>query len=573
MPQVPVYGQPKVDLEPLPGARKTAAETPESEGAGVGEAIGTLGNTAAAISTAEVARMTREAQQQADDVVALNANNQIATWENKTLYDPNTGALAQKGQAALGLPEQVSGSFATLTDGIEAGMNDRQKAAFQKVKSARQIDVNATIQRHVFGEMQTYEGQELNDSIENHRQLAIANASDPRRVGVELQGALSDLQQSGARLGLGPQAMEDQAMKITTATHVGVIDRLLENGQSKQAQIYYDETKDGISGDQQGAIEKALHVGTVRTDAQQLSDAITKKGGSLSDQIQAVKDAGATGDTRDEAIRYIKENNDVQEKQQRDDTEALVSKAYTSVFQTGRLNSISPSDQVKLGAHIEPLQRYAEFLAKGEPVATDWPTYYARMNEASTSPDTFQKRNLLDDRAKLDDADFKQLVELKSSIQNGDRKRADEGLAPFRTHQEIVNNSLTNYGLDPEAKPNTAQGKANAELYRLVDQGVANAEAQTPGKKASNQDIQSIVDHVLSTNQKTPGSWWALVPGSGVPLGNFTSRTKNLLDLTPADIPADMRQGIERQLRASGRAVSDATVLELYQQTLARQQR
>jgi hypothetical protein len=125
---------------------------------------------------------------------------------------------------------------------------------------------------------------------------------------------------------------------------------------------------------------------------------------------------------------------------------------------------------------------------------------------------------------------------------------------------EIITNSLTLYGIDTSTKADKATKNAVAELYRLVDTRVQ-AQATLTGKKPTNDDVQVIVDGILSTSRTTPGSWWGLVPLNGV---SFRSTTKRLIDLTPADIPATERAQIEDSLRRHGLPVSDQTVLDVY---------
>jgi hypothetical protein len=94
---------------------------------------------------------------------------------------------------------------------------------------------------------------------------------------------------------------------------------------------------------------------------------------------------------------------------------------------------------------------------------------------------------------------------------------------------------------------------------------------QADGKKASNQDIQAEIDGILSASTEVPGSWWNVFPGGKA--GPFGTDKKRLIEATVEDIAPGERSKIEAALRARGRPVSDATVLDLYVETQLRIQR
>jgi hypothetical protein len=280
MPTVP-RAQRQIRTDPLPGVRRTAAETSTSTGAGLDQAraqkLGTIAQVAggiAQIGVEQFAHIQQQERNRADDVALMAAKNQIARWETDRLYTEKTGALAQLGKAALGLPEQLDAEFTALTGSIETGLNERQRAAFQGIKGQAGVGIHATIQRHVFEQMQKYESDELAARRETGLSLIVANANDPRRVGVELADLVGDLKKSAPRLGLGPDAQQAEVEKLTTSAHVGVIERLLATDQDKKARIYFEEAKDKISGGALARIEKALDTATTAGDGLRASEAL-----------------------------------------------------------------------------------------------------------------------------------------------------------------------------------------------------------------------------------------------------------------------------------------------------------
>jgi hypothetical protein len=568
MPVVTTYGGRRVGAAPIPGARRTAAETPTSTGVGLegakadtAQTIAALGSRVAGIGIQQFAELQQKERDRADNVAILNASTELTKWENERLYNPNGGALTVKGKDAFPLPEMINGEFDTKAGEIEAGLGtDRQRQEFARVKASRAVNLDATIRRHVFGEMQHYEQQELQSSIETHTSAAIANAMDPRRVGVELQASIDAIKVHGPQMGLGPEAVKKQIENVQSATHVGVVNRLLANDQTKAAKIYFEEAKGQISGEALANIEKALEEGGLRADSQKKADEIVNAGGSLADQRAKVK-AIDDPKLRDLVEQRIEHEAAIKEKQDRDTEEQTLTGAYTLVDRTHDVNSIPVNVWANLPGHQRAgLRSYAEHLARGVPVETDLASYYGLIQKAGTDPEAFATENLLAYRGKLGEAEFKQLAGLQLSIRSGDRSKTDHQLASFRTSDQVLSDSLAEYGIDAKAKPGTPDDKAIAQLRRMLDRRVEDFSAANNGKKPTATDVQMMMDGILTQQTTVPGSWWNIWPGGK----SFTDTTQRTIRLTIGDVPTTERAIIERRLRANGLAVSEQTVLDAY---------
>lgn len=574
MPVVP-YGQRKVATDAIPGVRKTAAETPLSTGVGLEqarenkfEAVAKLGEVAsqAGRETYRQARTVADAEaKRADEIALLDAQNQLDSWEHPRLYDPNTGALSVHGKDAMPLPEVVGEEFQKVAGDISKGLgNDRQRVKFARIQEQRGQMLDLNLRKHVYGEMQRYEGQELQATIENASNAAIANATDPRRVGLELNRAVDAITTHAPRLGLGPEEIAHQLDAVRTKTHEGVIESLLAQDQAKTAAVYFDETKSQISGPAVIRIEKALAVGKTRGEAQKAADAIIAAGGTLSQQREKAR-AIDDPEVRDGVMQRIEHEDAVNEKAQREGEQALLTNAYNIVDRTKSVDGIPPADVVKLAQHMPQLRAYAIARAKGVPIETDYPTYYGLMSKAGDDPASFVKENLLAYRGRLDDGEFKQLVDIQLRLKNGDRAAADKATNAFRTHDQIIKDSLTNYGIDPTPKEGSAEAKAVAQFRRMLDLRVGALGQEKP----SNDDIQRITDDLLSQSVDVPGSWWNIWPG-GKP---FFDQKKRAIDFQIGDVPDADRKQIEASLKAHGQPISDAMVLNTYVEHLARRKR
>jgi hypothetical protein len=566
MPRVKSYGQPNVKPDALPGARRRSFEDAQSLGAGVGEAQAGLGDTMtrAGLAGLDVARQLHQTEQtRQDQVAALTTDRQLGELEERLLRDPQAGALNIRGKETLALRDTVLEAYDKDAAAIGASLNERQRLLFERAKEGRRLAITETLDRHTMAELASWEKGEVEASLSTSVSAAIANATDPRRVGAELEKQAAIVAAHGQSLGLGAEAQAGLVEKLRTETHVGVIGRLLAADQDRAAAVYFEETKDQISGDKLATIEKALEEGTLRGASQRTADQIVAAGGTLAEQrakVRAIEDPK----TRDAVMERIEHEAAVREREERDAAEALSLRAYSIVDQTRDIRKIPPSDWAALpGSVRSSLRSYAKQMIEYGQVETDLPTYYGLVQQAGKDPTAFAQLDLRTVIGKLGKTEFKQLADLQLSLRNGERASADKVLEGFQTKQEIVDSTLTSYGIDPKAKADTAQGKAIAQLMRMLDRRVDAAQTGEPGhppRRVTNEEIQRTLDGLLSTSTTVPGSWWNIWPGGQ----SFTDRTARVIETTIADVPASERTQIEQSLRRAGRPVSDATVLDLY---------
>lgn len=575
----------QVSLTALPGVRKTAGATAESEGAGVelargrleatraegrariAEAMAGFGERAATVGLSIYAQMEEEERQAADQTALLKASNRLSDYLNDRLYNPQGGAFTLKGEAALPLPEQIRGDFDKVAGEIETTLTTPdQKFAWARIRAQEWQSTDLAVRRHVSSEIEAFRASELKSHVENSVNAAIQNFADPKLFAIELQKATTAIRRNAPSLGFGPEAVEAQVKAVQSQAHLGAIANLLARDQDQAAQAWFDAAKDQIAGDQWDTVQKALEEGTLRKQSQKAADDIIRAGGTLAEQREKAK-AIDNADVRDQTLQYVEHDWDVNRTQAREQDAALSLRAYNVFEQSGW--NIRVVERLPYWTRLDPdvrnsMQAIATRKAKGEPIETDPSTYYDLMQMAGDRPEEFATFNLMTRRHLLDEGDFKQLATLQVSIKAGDRNKTEKELAPFRTRIQLVDDTLTLHGIDPNAKPDTAEGKAIAQLRRMVDRRVEFLQAG--GAKASNQDIQAEIDNLLSRSVTVPGSWWNIFPG-GKP---FWDEQKRLLELTIEDIPDSERNLIEAALRARNRPISDATVLDLYLETVLR---
>jgi len=351
MPTVRLYGPRQVFTEPLPGVRKTAALTEEAAGVGLARArfgtaqtLAQVGGHLAQVGFGEYGQMVREERDRADEIAVREAETTLGQWENQRLYADN-GALAQKGKNALGLPDQVGQDYQKLVGELEQGLTTpRQKWAFRRVAMQRGVNLDTTIQRHVFNETQTYERNTLEASVANSVNLAVANALDPRRVSQELDRAVTAIQASAPRLGFSPEQVQQQVGNARSATHEGVINRLLVNGQDQAAQAYFDAAKEQINGDRLATVEHALESGTSAATGLRTATALWGEHGPKTDddpieldkmESSARSQLGSNPKALDSAIAHLRQMKTAADASRADRKEAIAGNLWQAVNTPG----------------------------------------------------------------------------------------------------------------------------------------------------------------------------------------------------------------------------------------------
>lgn len=584
MPVVRVTGR-QVGTTALLGVRRTAAPTALAEGAGVEQARqeraaalarigGTVAETGLRIFAREQAFRRREedeARQRADQLAIIAYDNQLAGWVRDRVHDPQKGALTIKGKDALALPEQLDAEFSTFAgeQALVAGTPE-QRVAFARVRTQRAQALALDMRRHVDREIQTYTANELQSRVKNALELVIAHADDPKAAHRELVPGEQAIVALADFAGLGPEQRQQQARAFRSETVDGIIRRLVAEGKPAAARAYFAEMRDVLSSDRVDEVTNLIKAGTVKQESQQQADRIIAAGGTLSEwreKAKAIPDA----DVRDQAVQLVEHEFSIRDRVQREEHETRLRGAF-DVLDAGRgVRGITADVWGSLdGNEREALHTYARMKAEGTPIQTDWRTYYGLFQQAGDDPEAFSKVNLYSKRHLLDDVEFKQLAGLQLDIKAGNRRKADDVLAGFRTRQEILDQTLIQYGINPRPKPNTDEARAIAQLNRMVDLRVDAAQAE--GRKVTNVEIQGVLDEILGTQVTVPGSFWTIWPG-GRPWSEWwTGRGKRLVDVTAEDIPPAVRQQVEQALRGKNRPVTDQTVLDLYLETLHRTQ-
>lgn len=552
MPRVPIPER-EVATAPLPGARLNAQTSARTFGASLGSAV---------------ADIAERAIDKADQIAVLEADRRLVETETALLHDPKTGALNRRGRDAFAVPEEALGAFDAQTAAIEQGLRgDRQRLAFRRSATARRLDLDRALQRHVAGEIKAYDSAQTEAYLSNELNAGIAAAGDAERIalaGERLRAAVVD---HAARNGLPPEWVQQKTGETQTKLHGGVIERLLAAQQDRAAAAYYDAHKDSITGTERARLEKALEVGSTRGESQRQADAILAQHPDRAAALAAAKGI-AEPTVRDAVETRLRQAFADREQARAERERTLFRNAATAVERTGDTTQVAPSVWAELEpAHRAALETRARQVREGVEPVTNYQRYYDLMNLASADETRhkFVQVDLMQYRGELSNRHFEELARLQGSLRTG--TKADEALDGYRTKKQIVDDSMRTIGLDPTVTDKTSKKKAEqVNLFRRrVDEEILALQAQT-GKKATGQDVQTIVDNLLIKGT-VPGSGWIWDDSKRL----YELKPGEAIDIPPDEIPPAERAKIEEALKRRNVAVTPANIAAAFRLKLQRQ--
>ncbi len=559
MPVAQRYGQRKVGLDKLPGARLTAAETDLSSGAALSRerantfrAAAEVGETAARITSSAAIQMAQEAKTRADDTAFLEATNKFTTRLNDWQYNPETGAYGKKGKDAMGLPEEFGNVYTEAAGEASQGLSTpEQRAAFNKWVTQQRQTLDVSVKRHVSAQMDAYELGEARAALTNVANTIATNYQDLRVVGEQLGFGESIIRKQIANQG-GSQAQIDAALAdFRSQAHESVINRMVGNGETTQARKYFTELKGQITDkDVLKRVEATMQEGTIREQTQEALGAILgdQSLDSLEKQRKAAREK-YSGELEDRVLQGLEHEQALKDNRDRETAQQRMIQGKNALEASGgRLTAIAPADWAQLTPQeAAALRNYSDMLTEKKPVVTDFKTQYNLKLLAAQQPDQFRRLNLTAYVDKLSPSDLDELTNIQAGIIKGDTKLAEKQLGGFMTQTQVVNDTMTQYGFNPNAKDDTSEGQAVALVRNILDREVQAQQSATQ-KEMTNDEVRSKLQEILATNVEVKGTLWG-------------SKTKPLANLTIADV-GGRRPMLEQALSAAGRPADDRSLVQ-----------
>jgi hypothetical protein len=238
----------------------------------------------------EVERVAEIHYHNANNLAVLDADRQMNDVETSIMYDPKTGLLSKKGKDAMGAYQPAMDQFRQKASEISSSLtNDEQRNSFAHVMNARQMQLERIGQRHVSNEMQSFDRDTTDASVQNSIDRISQNYDDPVIVGTEMNKMKAVLTDYSSRQGIAGSPAQDKIISdAVTKAHAGVIGQYLNSNQSFGAEAYFNKNKDEIADPRvQSALKEKIDrqipvdLGSMLYDQMSSSAATTDKTGAL----------------------------------------------------------------------------------------------------------------------------------------------------------------------------------------------------------------------------------------------------------------------------------------------------
>lgn len=548
MPIVPVLNTPDVTPRPITPQRVTPDE------------VGGIPNVPDSSRLADtVTQIWQEQKRKSDQVAVMGAAADVSNLET-TL---STQTRQKLGINAYSAPDDVAKAWTAGVSTIGKGLtNDDQKLAFANVVQSHWNSLNETVQNHVAQQHKVVDAQNTDAYTSAEANAALEHYMDPLRVSEAVGNSAAALRAYGERNGQDPEYTAAHVAENTSKIHVGVIDRMLANGEDISARKYYDTVKDQIEGSQLPEVDKALKLGSSRAEGQrqavQIMATTTTRADAL-DAVDKITDQNVQDQARTRVERAWAQKDDNAREVEAD----RVQQATDIVSQSHDFDRIPPTLLVGMkAANIKGLKDLAESFQKQTPVTSDMKTWLT-LDAGLANPKT-QKTTLDDMRENsgkylglLDAADYKSLYDKADKLRNGtgdiQQKLADED----RT-RAVMTRTLTQIGFGVDPKKKIAEEPQMATAYREMTDAVKQQEKNT-GKPVPIEDQETIANRIVTSYVVSRA-------------GKQTTDTKRLFQLDPdegivirgEDVSGKNRVTIIRNLRAQGLPVTEDAILQQY---------
>lgn len=249
---VPEDDIPTVQEEPIAGRaipRFDTSVSADSFGAGLGADIEKAGLTVFEIK-----------QKQADEVRLAQANTDLATWQQSTLYngqekDGSDAAFRQTGPNAVNMPGRYLPQFDARAQEIQSSLTPRQQAAFAARVASQRDEFSLQLNRYEYEQGNRDAIGTFNEAKAVAIQSGARGYRDPESTNKARADLLAAGEALGSRIGLSKEQKAEQYGRDLDTLHESTVGAFLTDGNVQGAQSYFDKWKADLSS---GTVQETI---------------------------------------------------------------------------------------------------------------------------------------------------------------------------------------------------------------------------------------------------------------------------------------------------------------------------
>ena len=240
------------------------------------------------------------------------------------------------------------------------------------------------------------------------------------------------------------------------------------------------------------------------------------------------------------------------------------------LLQKNQLNEVmktSPTDPKQIKPELwnqlsfrerESVTNIIKHNAKGTEAVTDQQHWY-EIQRGLSSEDPAERQkwaeyDLWKSKDKLDSKDLQELAKMQGTVRKGD---PDKQTTHVRNINQMVDDTLLKIGVDSTPKAGSGDATKALKFRRFVQDQITALEAAQPGKKATTEQQQKIIDRAAIDVVTKKGFLW--------------DSTKPGYEVTIKDVPDAEKAKITDALKRQGYTPTDDMIVELFARKNAKQ--
>lgn len=509
------YGQRRLETRPIVGFKGTAAETPESLGAGLYEQqartqqqVGAAASTAFGITAGEMQRIATREKNRADDYAVMSQQNVASARLTDWLTNEKTGALTRKGQDARTLPQDFEEFFTKLANDTGGQLhNNEQRDAYNRWLQVQHQSNQASVARYALDQNTEFEAKELAAKKVNTVSGVAQNANDWGAAGQVLADGEAAVRRAAAYNHDGKETLDADLLALRTQAHGALIHRLLDLEKPNEARKYFEGVKDQIDGNTRGDLEKELQQAVDDNAALGTANKIIASTPDKKERLKQVDAIDKDAKLHDAVQRRVLLQNQLDDQAKDDLVKDTLNKAYTFIVGQGKnADALKlPSEwQKTIAEHMPSLISFADSQARGRAVVTDLKTWGMLRDQMSQAPEAFAARTDLESFAnRLAPEDLKWFLNARATLNDPSLQKA--AIANASIDDQQFNVLAQGAGLQPFKTTKTAADKEGLDRLRYaVESEIQRLQAAarrplTPKEKGD--VVTSVLDqHVMMSH-------------------------------------------------------------------------
>lgn len=228
---------------------------PDAFGAGIGRAMGVLGEGINKFAQAKAARDTLTA-----DNDARAAQNAFIEEARNLRFDPATGYMNQTGANALGRRAAFEDSLAKARDKHAAKLSPQARRKFMEGTDNFVNGVRESAIKHDSEQLRTYTNNTAEATAATFLDEALLTYNDPVLFASNVDRAAAELDRINALNGASPKAAEVARNKLVSGAYAGAAVRMADEGLggAVRAQEFINENADKFTAEDRANLQKVL---------------------------------------------------------------------------------------------------------------------------------------------------------------------------------------------------------------------------------------------------------------------------------------------------------------------------